>query len=98
MFFFGSAATGPAGAFVQSITPDRMRAQFGAWYQLSLVLVGATIGPFAVGFVTDHVLGDESRIGLSMAIVSAIANPIAAWLLWRGFRLSRTPAETHPAR
>jgi MFS family permease len=98
MFFFGSAATGPAGAFVQSITPDRMRAQFGAWYQLSLVLVGATVGPFAVGFVTDHVLGDESRIGLSMAIVSAIANPIAAWLLWRGFRLSRAPAETHPAR
>jgi hypothetical protein len=48
--------------------------------------------------VTDHVLGDESRIGLSMAIVSAIANPIAAWLLWRGFRLSRAPAETHPAR
>ena len=92
MFFFGSAATGPAGAFVQSITPDHMRAQFGAWYQLSLVLVGATVGPFAVGFITDHVLGDESRIGLSMAIVAAIANPIAAALLWRAFRGSRTPA------
>ena len=86
MFFFGSAATGPAGAHVQSITPDRMRAQFGAWYQLSLVLVGATLGPFAVGFVTDHVLGDESRIGLSMALVSLVANPVAAWLLWRAYR------------
>ena len=89
MFFFGSAATGPAGAHVQSITPDRMRAQFGAWYQLSLVLVGATLGPFAVGFVTDHVLGDESRIGLSMALVSLVANPVAAWLLWRAFRDAR---------
>jgi MFS family permease len=88
-FFFGSAAMGPAGAFVQSITPDRMRAQFGACYQLSLVLVGATLGPFAVGFVTDHVFGDEAKIGLSMALVAAVFNPIAAWLLWRAFRLSK---------
>ena len=88
-FFFGSAAMGPAGAFVQSITPDRMRAQFGACYQRSLVLVGATLGPFAVGFVTDHVFGDEAKIGLSMALVAAVFNPIAAWLLWRAFRLSK---------
>jgi MFS family permease len=88
-FFFGSAAMGPAGAFVQSITPDRMRAQFGAFYQFSLVLVGATLGPFAVGFVTDQVFGDEAKIGLSMALVAAVFNPIAAWLLWRAFRLSK---------
>ena len=88
-FLFGSAAMGPAGAFVQSITPDRMRAQFGAFYQFSLVLVGATLGPFAVGFVTDQVFGDEAKIGLSMALVAAVFNPIAAWLLWRAFRLSK---------
>jgi MFS family permease len=88
-FFFGSAATGPAGAYVQSITPESMRAQFGAAYQLSLVLVGATLGPFAVGFTTDYILGDESRVGLSIAWVSAIANPIAAWLLWRAFKRAR---------
>lgn len=85
-FFFGSAATGPAGAYVQQITPDRMRAQFGAAYQLSLVLVGAIVGPFAVGFITDHVFGDEQRIGWSMAIVAGVANPIAAWLLWRALK------------
>ncbi|MCC6171709.1 MAG: MFS transporter [Gammaproteobacteria bacterium] len=88
-FFFGSAATGPAGAYVQQITPDRMRAQFGAAYQLSLALVGATVGPFAVGFITDQVFGDEQRLGLSMAIVSGVANPIAAWLLWRALRAAR---------
>lgn len=95
VFFFGSAATGPAGAFVQSITPDRMRAQFGAAYQLSLVLVGATVGPVSVGLFTDHLFGDESKIGLSMALVAAIANPIAAWLLWRAFTTARASA---PAR
>ena len=90
-FFFGSAATGPAGAYVQAITPDRMRAQFGAAYQLSLVLVGATLGPFAVGFSTDFIFGDESKVGYSMALVSAIANPIAAYLLWQAFKRARAP-------
>lgn len=91
-FFFGTAATGPAGAYVQSITPDRMRAQFGAAYQLSLVLVGATLGPFAVGFTTDFVFQDEMKLGWSLALTSAIANPIAVWLLWRAFsRASARP-------
>jgi MFS family permease len=88
-FFFGTAATGPAAAFIQSITPDRMRAQFGAIYQLALTLVGATLGPFAVGFVTDHVFRDEQRIGASMSLVSAVANPIAAWVLWLAFKAAR---------
>lgn len=95
MFFFGSAATGPAGAYVQSITPDPMRAQFGAAYQLSLVLVGATLGPFAVGFTTDYIFGDEQKIGQSLALTSAVANPLAAWLLWRAF--SRARARLSPA-
>ncbi len=91
-FFFGTAATGPAGAYVQSITPDRMRAQFGAAYQLSLVLVGATLGPFAVGFTTDFIFADELRLGWSMALTSALANPLAVWLLWRAFsRASARP-------
>lgn len=89
MFFFGSAAMGPAGAYIQSITPDTMRAQFGAAYQLSLVLVGATLGPFAVGFTTDYVFGDEQKIGGSLALTSAIANPLAAWLLWKAFSSAR---------
>jgi MFS family permease len=89
MFFFGSAATGPAGAYVQSITPEAMRAQFGAMYQFSLVLVGATLGPFLVGFTTDYVFADEQKVGWSLALTSLIANPIAAWLLWRAFKGTR---------
>ena len=74
---------------MQSITSDRMRAQFGAASQLSLTLVGATLGPLAVGFVTDYVLRDESRLGESMALVSAVVNPIAAWLIWRALTSAR---------
>lgn len=88
-FVFGTAAAGPGGAYVQSISPDQMRAQFGALYQLSLTLVGAIVGPFAVALLTDHLFGDELRLGHSMAIVSAVANPIAAYVLWRALKSAR---------
>ncbi|MEZ5499767.1 MAG: MFS transporter [Steroidobacteraceae bacterium] len=91
-FFFGSASTGPAGAYVQSITPQTMRAQFGAAYQLSLTLVGAVLGPFAVAAFTDFVFQDESRVGWSLACVAALANPMAAWLTWRAFMRARRAA------
>jgi MFS family permease len=94
MFFFGSAATGPAGAYVQSISPEPMRAQFGAAYQLALVLVGATLGPFLVGFLTDFVFGNEQKIGLSLSLTSLLASPLAAWLLWRAFRETRARPST----
>ena len=88
-FFFGSGASGPAGSYIQSITPDRMRAQFGAVYQLSLTLLGATLGPFAVGMLNDRFFHSEAALGQSMALVSALANPIAAWVLWQAFKAGR---------
>ncbi len=86
-FFFGTAAAGPAGSFVQIITPNRMRAQAGAAYQLSLNLVGAGLGPFAVAVFTDYFFGDEAMVRYSIVIVVAIFNPIAFLLTWRAFRL-----------
>ena len=87
-FFFGSAATGPAGAYVQSITPDRMRAHRNSGRSTSSRSHWSApcVGPTAVALLTDYVYRDESRLGLSLATVSAIANPIAAYLLWRGLR------------
>ena len=74
-----------------SLTDDAKRtaAQFGALYQLSLTLVGATLGPLAVGLVTDRLLGDEARIGESLSLVSALVNPIAAVLLWLALKKAR---------
>ena len=66
-----------------------MRAQFGAMYQFSLVLVGATLGPFLVGFTTDYLFADEQKVGWSLALTSLIANPLATWLLWRAFKETR---------
>lgn len=79
-FFFGSAATGPAGAYVQSITPDRMRAQIGGAYTLALTLAGATLGPLLTAVFTDFVFRDENLLGYSLSSVAVIGNATAVVL------------------
>ena len=88
-FFFGSAATGPTGSFVQLITPDRMRAQFGAAYQLSLNLLGLSLGPTAVAVITDYVYRDELMLRYSLSWVVALFNPIAVALVYFALRHRR---------
>ncbi len=85
-FFFGTMPAGPTGAFVQIITPNRMRAQFGAIYQFALNLLGIGIGPTAVALITDYVFMDELMVRYSIAITVAIFNPLAALFVWLGFR------------
>jgi MFS family permease len=85
-FFFGSAATGPTGSFVQIITPNRMRAQMGAVYQLALNLVGLGLGPTAVALFTDYVFGDENMVRYSIVAVVMIFNPLAIVLSFFALR------------
>lgn len=30
-------------------------------------LIGTAVGPAAIGYVTDHVLGDERKVGIAIA-------------------------------
>ena len=53
-FFFGTAAAGPTGSFIQIITPGAMRAQFGALYQFALNFVGLGLGTVIVALFTDY--------------------------------------------
>jgi len=93
-FFFGAACTGPAGAFVQSITPPSMRAQFGAIYLLALTLVGATFGPLLTALFTDYVFRDEALLGYSLSAVGLVGNGLALWLLRRAYRAGATALQT----
>ncbi|MGE3665188.1 MAG: spinster family MFS transporter [Steroidobacteraceae bacterium] len=93
-FFFGAACTGPAGAFVQSITPESMRAQFGAIYLLALTLVGATVGPLLTALFTDYVFRDEAALGYSLSAVAFVGNLLALWLIRRAFRADATAVQT----
>ena len=44
---------GPPGAIVQSLVPDRMRATAAGFFGVVANLVGGSLGPFAIGFLSD---------------------------------------------
>lgn len=86
VFFFGTACSGPAGSFVQTITPNRMRAQAGAAYQLALNLVGLGLGPTMVALFTDYVFQDEMMVRYSISWVVGVTYPFAIFFSWLAFR------------
>jgi MFS family permease len=88
---------GTAIQVVQEAVPNRLRGQASAIYYLVISIVGLTLGPLAVGLLTDYVFEDPKAIGTALAIVSIVVGPAAALLAWstrRPFaRLVGTPAE-----
>jgi MFS family permease len=80
--FASSFAFAAAAVALQAITPNRLRGQVSAAYLLCVNLAGIGLGSFLTGFVTDYVLGDENRVGDSMALIVVVAAPLAAVVLW----------------
>lgn len=78
-----------AGAALQIVAPNEMRGQIGALFLLVMNGIGMGLGPTLVGLVTDLVLRDESRLGLSMTLLFALLGPAAALALWRGLPAMR---------
>jgi MFS family permease len=83
---FHALPFGAAQAAVVEITPSRMRGQVSAIYLLAINVVGFTLGPFAVGLVSDFVFRDPLMIGYSILSVAAVFLPLAALLLYIGSR------------
>ncbi len=57
-----------AAAFtaLNQITPNEMRAQITALYNLTIGLTGLTLGPLIVGILTDYVFADPKMVGYSL--------------------------------
>ncbi|MCX7864281.1 MAG: hypothetical protein N2423_04475 [Novosphingobium sp.] len=87
-----TSSIGPAAA--QVITPPELRGRVSAIFVLITGLIGMVVGNAAVGFVTDHVLGDPQLVGTSMIALIIVALAIAALLFTQGRadmrRLTRT--------
>lgn len=79
--FFSFFLFGVGPAIIAQISPAPMRGQMAALYTGGLNLLGAGFGPVAVGLLTDYVLHDPAKIGLSMLIVFGVAG-VVAWLLY----------------
>ncbi|MCY1275437.1 putative L-galactonate transporter [compost metagenome] len=95
--FFGMFLFGIGPAIVAQITPAPMRGQVAALFTGALNLLGAGLGPVAIGLITDYVLRDRNAIGSSMLIVFLGAGALAFLLLRRGI-CSYGDSMTHAAR
>ena len=73
----------------ERIAPRTLRGQVTATSTLVAGLVGSGLGPVSVGLVTDKILGNESQVGTSIAIVISLALPLLALLLFAARPLLR---------
>ena len=81
--FFSAFQGGIAGGTLQLMTPNRMRGQVIAVYQLFGNLIGLGLGPTVVAATTDYVFGYDEAIGKSIALCAAILCPLGGFVLWR---------------
>nr|AGU10874.1 Major Facilitator Superfamily [uncultured organism] len=86
MNFFAGFNFGGGLAALQEITPNRMRALVSSGYMLLVNLIGAAGGPLAIALVTDFWFADPAELPLAIAMVCAIASPLALVFLLLGLR------------
>jgi len=86
--FFGTAMLGPLWAVTQMLALVRMRAQAAAFVALVFNVVGAGLGPLAVGVLSDRLAGvfGPSSIRYALLAAAIIALPGAALSFHRGAR------------
>jgi MFS family permease len=82
----GMACVAPQNAALQSITPNEMRGQVTAIFYFIMAVVGTGMGPSLMAFITDVVIGDESKIRYAMSICAAVMTPVAAACMWAAVR------------
>ena len=74
-------AAPPLVAAMQSITPSNVRAQVNSLYLLLFSGITGIIGPAFMGWLTD-LQHDETKLGLVMAVTSAVLLPIAVAIMF----------------
>jgi MFS family permease len=72
-FFFMVLPMGTAGAALQVIFPNQLRAQVSAFYLFILNLGGASLGPLLPGFFTDRLFQDPKMVGASLALTIGVS-------------------------
>jgi MFS family permease len=82
--FFGAVPAGLAGAAMMTITPNEMRAKISAVYLFFSNIIGISLGPTSVGFLTTYVFRDDALIRFSLGVVNCVGAPLAVVLIWLG--------------
>lgn len=84
--FFLSVGIGPGNAALQIVTPNQMRGQIRALFQLVFNFVGFAVGPLFVALFTDHVFHGATGIRYSLSTAAAVTSPVAVGLTWWGMK------------
>ncbi|MET0369976.1 MAG: MFS transporter [Sphingobium sp.] len=74
---------------IQVATPPHLRGRVSALYLMSTALLGMTLGPAIVGFLTEHVYASDASIGLALTWTFGILGPVTALLFFLGLRPMR---------
>lgn len=82
----GTIHGGVAGAALQMVSPNRLRARIVALYFLVANLIGLGCGPTAMALVTDRVFGEDAGLRYAIAIVTALAMPVSILILSLGLK------------
>lgn len=83
MFSFTLIGVGPV--LIQETAPAPMRGQVAALFTAVLNIIGAGLGPVAVGLITDYVLRDQSAIGTAIVATCVVGSVIGLLLFRSGF-------------
>jgi MFS family permease len=71
-----------AASALQISTPNRMRGIAVSIFYFLISVFGLGIAPSIIAFVTDHILGDPAKVGISLSMVCTVSALGAAWLLY----------------
>ena len=78
---------GPPGAIVQSLVPNRMRATAAGFFGVTANLVGGSLGPLFVGFLSDALRGrygaESIRYALALSMLFCVWGQIHWYLASR---------------
>jgi MFS family permease len=88
----GLAGAPAQNAAVQQIVPNELRGQATALYLFMFTAFGA-LGSYVIGWVSNHVVGDEQKLWESMLITAAVFLPTATFCMWRGIGPFRREVE-----
>jgi MFS family permease len=91
--YFASFPLATSAAALQSMAPNRMRAQVTALFFLVLNIVGITGGATSVALCTDYLFRNERHVGYSMSLIASLGALLGVLLLAQGLKHYRATAQ-----
>jgi MFS family permease len=96
--FFLAMPIAPGFTALQTITPNRLRAQVVAIHFCIATPIGPAFGPVLIGAFTEYLFANDLAVGHSIALAWILVAPIIVGAMWLGMGSYRKKiiAQLHP--